>query len=492
VGIGVVTKVLGDGYYEIMVEGGHIRNAWCVDLTPCAVDQVVAVADIDNWHHDQNILPPVNQKHGYGRDPSNMWKGAEQLPPATCVMSYLKFDLWQRICPTFRIGAARSINYLRDEMDVELRDRTLHNVPVEYMTCNSVPFDEGDRVVVEFQYGTWDQAKVIGFESNPDPCDFAIIRDMTLKFETWEAMEHPGIFSTSYSTLGDLFKLDRKNRVTRITEGEYTRNHHISPLGDWLCFNKYNTDTSEWEIWKCKVDGTAIQKVPITLLSGYEELYGDRLMWPRWSGNGDYITFTAGYHDIWYVHPDGSDYGLGIILGPKVGIWYQSPGYSPSWNKQTYILHVNAEPPGPQYRKMVYQDEYVITKWCNGRDDFQCDCNPMQADRIVWGRFAVGTSIQYDGAIMEYAPGKPGADPTTGIRVLMAHDPDTWYEPGNEEWATGHWGWPSYNTRISKILFDDRTIAGPGGILVMNLESLQYNTLLDWGIQPCYWRFTNK
>ncbi len=485
-GIGVVRKDLGDGYYEVITEGGHIRKAWCVDLTPCPVDAVVAMADIDNWHRDQNVLPPVNQEHPYGRKPSTIWKGAEQLPPATCVMSYLKFDLWQRICPTFRVGAARFINYKNDRMDVELRDRTLCNVPVEYMTCNAAPFGENDRVMVEFPFGTWDQAKVVGFESNPRPCDYLIIRDCTARYSPWVEMEHPGIFYANKWTFGDLFKLSIKGKVERITEGKFTQNHHISPKGDWICFNQYNLETSEWEIWKCRIDGSDYQQVPITLFPGYEESYGGSLMWPRWSANGNYIVFVAGNHDIWYVHPDGSDYSLGIAYGPLVGLWHCAPTGDP-WGKITYCVQVNS---GEGWsRKMIYQEDERVTPWNSGRDDLHVDMYPEDTDRIVWARFAVGFSPPwFDGAIMEYAPGMDGADPATGIRVLLSKDPSEWYIPDDMDWASGHWGWPSYNTRLTLVACDDRTAGGNGGIEIINLQTRENQELLSWGLQPCFKR----
>jgi len=38
------------------------------------------------------------------------------------------------------------------------------------LDCNSGPFEDGDRVVVQFVNQDWEQPKVIGFESNPKPC----------------------------------------------------------------------------------------------------------------------------------------------------------------------------------------------------------------------------------------------------------------------------------------------------------------------------------
>jgi hypothetical protein len=48
--------------------------------------------------------------------------------------------------------------------------RRLENVPIEYMTCTSGAFADGDRVVVEFIGQSWASSKVIGFLDNPQGC----------------------------------------------------------------------------------------------------------------------------------------------------------------------------------------------------------------------------------------------------------------------------------------------------------------------------------
>lgn len=45
----------------------------------------------------------------------------------------------------------------------------LEAVPIEYMGTGAVVFEDGDRVVVEFEGQSWESPKVVGFESNPRP-----------------------------------------------------------------------------------------------------------------------------------------------------------------------------------------------------------------------------------------------------------------------------------------------------------------------------------
>ncbi|MGW8301313.1 MAG: transglutaminase-like cysteine peptidase [Desulfobacterales bacterium] len=47
----------------------------------------------------------------------------------------------------------------------------LEDVPIEYMSCNSLAFSVGDEVVIKFVDQDFNQPKVIGFKSNPQECN---------------------------------------------------------------------------------------------------------------------------------------------------------------------------------------------------------------------------------------------------------------------------------------------------------------------------------
>lgn len=49
--------------------------------------------------------------------------------------------------------------------------RRMDAVTVEYMTCNSWAFADGDRVVVKFTDQDWTKPKVVGFAENPQSCE---------------------------------------------------------------------------------------------------------------------------------------------------------------------------------------------------------------------------------------------------------------------------------------------------------------------------------
>ena len=93
---------------------------------------------------------------------------------------------WQKWKPTYRLGEitaldAGTADVLLDadtssanEIPIDPPDgRQLSQVPIEYMDCDAIAFEVGDRVLVQFDSQDPEQAKVIGFESDPRPCQIA-------------------------------------------------------------------------------------------------------------------------------------------------------------------------------------------------------------------------------------------------------------------------------------------------------------------------------
>ena len=122
------------------------------------------------------------------------------MTPAQAAFNWAILPGWQKWKPTYRVGEIIEINYDQNTADIELDEALsvaqslnvnqagyvwdeineewgieeskpiLYDVPVEYMLCDAGAFIEGDRVVVEFSNQNWEDAKVIGFEENPQPC----------------------------------------------------------------------------------------------------------------------------------------------------------------------------------------------------------------------------------------------------------------------------------------------------------------------------------
>lgn len=128
---------------------------------------------------------------------------------------------WQRFKPDYRKGTVTFLDKENDKANVLLDEAVstaqslpvtrknasllLTAVPVEYMNCDSLAFEEGDRVVVQFTGRDWDNPKVIGFVDNPKPCiPMFVLVPLRLKdTNPWSGSSqyrvHPyGIFQTDY------------------------------------------------------------------------------------------------------------------------------------------------------------------------------------------------------------------------------------------------------------------------------------------------------
>lgn len=85
----------------------------------------------------------------------------------------------------YRVGTITDIDYNAHTATVELdealsvaqdldvnQSMILENIPVKYMDCDANAFVVDDRVVVEFTGQGWESPQVIGFETNPQPCEW--------------------------------------------------------------------------------------------------------------------------------------------------------------------------------------------------------------------------------------------------------------------------------------------------------------------------------
>jgi len=161
------------------------QAAWCVDYTLNA-EGSVATIEIPGEPVAVVIAPecpvPVDATDGVVtarvvQDPNQLYLNLALLPG------------WQKFQPTYRVGSIFSIDRALDTCSVDLddalssaqnldinQDSTLYDVPIEYMTCNSLAFAFDDRVVVKFENQNWENPKVIGFESNPKLCSVGVLR----------------------------------------------------------------------------------------------------------------------------------------------------------------------------------------------------------------------------------------------------------------------------------------------------------------------------
>ena len=168
--------------YEGAAAPGDPQSMWCADLTE---DLEGEVDTIEVAGAPMQVLIQPGGETNITDAVGTAGKLARVLgqSPAQAGLAWALLPGWQRWRPTYRVGKIHSIDYDNDTASVSLddvssiaqalpvnQDSELTGIPVEYMRCNAQAFDDGDRVVVEFPGQIWQDPKVIGFETNPQPC----------------------------------------------------------------------------------------------------------------------------------------------------------------------------------------------------------------------------------------------------------------------------------------------------------------------------------
>jgi hypothetical protein len=181
-------------------------NAWCADYTEGASGQV-ATLEIPNEPKTVLIAPT-------GRAPVDADGDLRMRALMTAPQAYYNVAIlpgWQKFKPTYRSGVITAIN--GDTADVALDEAksssggiadiglaniefdvnqtsTLTNVPIVYQDCNGTAFEVGDAVVVQFMAQSWSTPRIIGFMSNPNPCQNAFFNyGKVLPFDSFDVSQ---------------------------------------------------------------------------------------------------------------------------------------------------------------------------------------------------------------------------------------------------------------------------------------------------------------
>lgn len=178
------------------------KDVWCVDLTENA-SGMVATAEVPGEPNKVLIAPG-------GREPTNddgRLLSRELMTGPQAFFNAAILPGWQKFKPDYRTGTITSVNRTAHTAGVQLDDlrssaaglgvnqaELLSDVPVEYMTCQSVVFSIGDKVVVQFSGRDWDSPKIIGFVKEPKQCPWTVKAGMetsyvfTFDLQKWGAL----------------------------------------------------------------------------------------------------------------------------------------------------------------------------------------------------------------------------------------------------------------------------------------------------------------
>ncbi len=176
--------------YGIDITATDDQQIWCADYSLDLTGEHATIEVIREWEKGLNIRPGYDNRSVYDTDRD----GQLEYPIVnTPTATYYNFAIWpgaQRWLPIYRYAVLTSINksddtcsLLFESMDsgagsqfIMENYNGLSLVPIEYMECNSAPFEIGDDVIVESPSHdfTWTDAKVIGYKDHPQPCDMTL------------------------------------------------------------------------------------------------------------------------------------------------------------------------------------------------------------------------------------------------------------------------------------------------------------------------------
>jgi len=213
-------------YLQNNVNASKSMTAWCADFSDELTGDVGTI-EIDGDHDKGVLIYPAGCVGLYAAyNPAIHGKITPSIAstPANCYVNKAIFPAWQKYKPTFRLGEITSKN--GDFCDVNLdasiskeqnldvnQSTTLSNVPIEYYCCDGDVFADGDRVVIAFEGQDWETPKVIGFESNPLPCEYDfIIKAQNTDYEAVSSGNSWGIRGTTDSTTMGIMNLNWRGR----------------------------------------------------------------------------------------------------------------------------------------------------------------------------------------------------------------------------------------------------------------------------------------
>jgi hypothetical protein len=168
---------------QAAVAAGDARSLWCADYTE---DLSGATETIEiNGAPTQVLIAPGGVAGIRDAGGPGILGNVMAMSSAQCGLAWALLPGWQKWRPTYRTGNLTAVDKEADTASVTLdaavsiaqgleinQSEALSNIPVEYMECNAEPFESGDNVVVEFPGQLWATGpKVVGFSSNPKPCE---------------------------------------------------------------------------------------------------------------------------------------------------------------------------------------------------------------------------------------------------------------------------------------------------------------------------------
>lgn len=182
--------------------------AWCADLTEDA-SGLVATVEIPG----ENALVLIAPAAPVPGLTDGLLTAREVQSPEQVFWNAAVLPGWQKWKPTYRLGTITALDIVADTASVDLdvaassaqglnvnQVSSLSAVPVQYMTCNALAFEVGDRCVVAFTGQDQATPKVIGFRDHPKACapEFVLVPIAEVVPTAWVEEGNYQAFTTVY------------------------------------------------------------------------------------------------------------------------------------------------------------------------------------------------------------------------------------------------------------------------------------------------------
>lgn len=169
-------------------------SCWCADLTEDLESAAIRLIEVPGESRYFNIYPAYDKNEAeYNQERDGQLMPTQLMTPAQAFYNLAMLPGWQKWKPMYRYAEISDINYTLNTASITIDDmkssqQSLNinqkceftDVPIEYMTCDSMAYENGNSVLVEFKNKHFDEPVIIGFRSNPKPCSYNPI--MLIKF----------------------------------------------------------------------------------------------------------------------------------------------------------------------------------------------------------------------------------------------------------------------------------------------------------------------
>jgi len=341
-------------------------------------------------------------------DPS---KDGEMTPvisqtAAQTLYNYMMLPGWQKWQPLYRTGTIKNVDVDNDKGDVKLdgatspsqglnvnQSKELSSIPIRYMACHSLAFEEDDHVVVQFLNRDWNSPRIIGFADGPRPCEFYLRitingydctqshRVGLLDADTGEAIDEQD--TDSSGVVGPLYlgnyKAENVVPALHFSGGPYgalfSHYREANDLPATTAGFRYNYISESSDFWNYTDSPDQMSDdhgyYTFEILDGDQDIYNGgtvhlyniRWLWSE-STLQEFSTKTLTREDgtqvLGYVVPiDGAK----TVRHRRVQAW--TPPILSSWNEQEVVGsgHFRMRNPDESYNTRFYDKDTLANKW---------------------------------------------------------------------------------------------------------------------------------